>query len=346
MPGVSTGPAIPLRSLLVLGLAVLAAHLWLLRATGGPVRPRSPSAAPVFVTRGIAAPAPRVAELQPVRDLETTRPQAGRPHPSPPAPAKTRLAPPVATEAMVEGVQPVELLPVAAATVAAPHPETAASVAAPPLRFSLPGSARLHYQVTATVRHMQLQGEGELIWRHDASSYDARLEIRTPLLPSRIQHSAGLISAEGLAPVRFSDKARSEEAVHFQRDQGKVTFSNNRPDAPLLAGTQDRLSVMLQLGAMVAGEPRKFPAGTVISVPTAGTREAEPWLFKVEGEEDLHLPGGKVGTLRLTRNPRHEFDQKLELWLAPAMAYVPVRLRLTQPNGDWIDQQWSSTDRR
>ena len=49
--------------------------------------------------------------------------------------------------------------------------------------------------------------------------------------------------------------------------------------------------------------------------------------------------------LKLTRSPRKEFDQKVELWLAPGMDYVPVRLRLTQPNGDSVDQQWSSTDR-
>jgi hypothetical protein len=96
---------------------------------------------------------------------------------------------------------------------------------------------------------------------------------------------------------------------------------------------------------MVAGDPRQFPAGTLISIQTASVREAEPWLFTVEGEEELQLPGGKVGTLKLTRNPRLEFDQKVELWLAPGMDYVPVRLRLTQPNGDSVDQQWSSTDR-
>ena len=65
----------------------------------------------------------------------------------------------------------------------------------------------------------------------------------------------------------------------------------------------------------------------------------------MEAGEQLQLPGGNVATLKLTRNPRKEFDIKVELWLAPGMDYVPVRLRLTQPNGDWLDQQWSSTDR-
>jgi hypothetical protein len=103
---------------------------------------------------------------------------------------------------------------------------------------------------------------------------------------------------------------------------------------------------MLQLGAMIAGAPSRFPAGTVISIPTASTREAEPWQFTVEGPDEVELPGGKLPAIKLIRNPRREFDQKVELWLATGMDYVPVRLRLTQANGDWVDQQWSSTDRR
>lgn len=203
----------------------------------------------------------------------------------------------------------------------------------------------LRYKVVAQVRSQAWAGAGELVWRHDGESYEARMEISAPLLPTRTQRSTGRVTAEGLAPLRFSDKGRSEEAAHFERDKGKVSFSSNRPDAPLLAGAQDRLSVMLQLGAMIAGEPKKFPPATTIAIQTAGTRDAEPWLFMVEGEEELDLPGGKVAALKLTRMPRKEFDQKVELWLAPAMDYVPVRLRLTQPNGDSADQQWSSTDR-
>jgi hypothetical protein len=102
---------------------------------------------------------------------------------------------------------------------------------------------------------------------------------------------------------------------------------------------------LLQHAALMGGEPGRYPPGSSISIQTAGTRDAEPWVFTVEGPEQLELPGGKVGALKLVRNPRKEFDQKVELWLAPGMAYAPVRLRLTQPNGDWVDQQWSSTDK-
>jgi hypothetical protein len=231
-----------------------------------------------------------------------------------------------------------DIVPVAAA---APVP----AAASPRAAFSMPPSMKLHYEVTAQARGIALRGDGELQWRHDGNRYEARLEISSPLLPKRSQQSTGAITAEGLAPERFSDKARSEEAAHFDREGGKVTFSSNRPEAALLPGAQDRLSVTLQLGAMIAGEPKKFPPGTGISIQTASARDAEPWVFTVEGVESLALPGGTVSALKLTRNPRKEFDQKVELWLATGMDYVPVRLRLTQPNGDWVDQQWSSTDR-
>jgi hypothetical protein len=334
-----------MRALLILGLAVLSAHLWLLDAASGPVRVRDRVVAPTFITRSIASVPPvAVPEAAPERAAAPTLTRARAASPKSPS---ARLSESASTAGpSPERNEPVDPSPRAFLPVSE-HPPASASAAPTPtaLRFSIPASVRLHYQVTATARHLRLQGDGELVWRHDGASYDARLEISAPFLTPRIQHSTGLITAEGLAPLRFSDKARSEEAAHFQRDQGKVSFSSNRPDAPLLAGAQDRLSVMLQLGAMVGGDPHKFPAGTVISIQTASARDAEPWQFTVEGQDELELPGGKVAALKLIRNPRREFDQKVELWLAPGMDYVPVRLRLTQPNGDWVDQQWSSTDR-
>jgi hypothetical protein len=122
-------------------------------------------------------------------------------------------------------------------------------------------------------------------------------------------------------------------------------FSSNAPQLPLLAGAQDRLSVFMQLAAMLAAAPAKFPAGAVISLQTAGTRDAQPWLFTVEGDEELVLPGGTVPTRKLLRVPQREYDSRVELWLGTGMDYVPVRLRLTQPNGDSVDHQWAWTDR-
>jgi Protein of unknown function (DUF3108) len=320
------------RLLLAIAAAVLAAHLLLLWAGTGPLQLANPLASAALMTRTITAtpPAPPV------------QPE----HPPPAAPRRQRTAAveaapvvPVAEQATVPTVAPV---PPTEPPRQAPQAATAQAAAS---SFSIPGSVRLHYKVSAQSRGLLVHGVGELLWRHDGERYDAKLEVSAPLLPPRTQRSTGSITADGLAPLRFTDKGRSEQAANFQRDEGKVSFSNNQPDAPLLPGAQDRLSVMLQLGALIAGNPGKFGPGATIAIQTASTREAEPWVFTVEADEQLQLPGGNLATRKLTRNPRKEFDIKVELWLAPGMDYVPVRLRLTQPNGDWLDQQWSSTDR-
>ena len=213
------------------------------------------------------------------------------------------------------------------------------------MAFAVPGSVRLRYAVTGQSRGHAWTVGGELRWRHDGEQYEARLEYSSPLLPTRTQQSSGRITAEGLAPKRFSDKGRSEQATHFERESGYLVFSSNAPRVALLPGAQDRLSVFIQLASMLAAAPAKFSAGTAITLQTAGARDAEPWLFIVEAEELLELPGGTVATRKLVRNPRREYDIRVELWLGTTMDYVPVRIRLTQPNGDFVDQQWASTDR-
>jgi hypothetical protein len=178
----------------------------------------------------------------------------------------------------------------------------------------------------------------ELLWTQDGQDYQARLEVSALLLGARIQTSKGSLGAEGLMPSRFSDKTRTELAAHFQRDKGLITFSANSPDAPLLKGAQDRLSVVLQLSTLLAGDPTRFPVGTMLSFQTVSQREAEIWQFLVEKEELLQLPLGEVSAIKLNRKPRRDFDQHIELWFAPSMGYLPVRLRITNANGDMVDQ--------
>ncbi len=224
----------------------------------------------------------------------------------------------------------------------------ASAPATPAMAVAIPAPVRLLYAVTGQSRGKAYAAEGQLLWRHDGTQYEARLDYSTPSMRSRTQQSSGLITAEGLTPQRFSSdrgSGRGEQATHFQRDSGTLLFSSNAPPQPLLPGAQDRVSVFLQLAAMLAAAPAKFPAGSGIAVHTVGTRDAQPWLFTVEGDEALDLPGGRVATLKLVRQPRGDYDIRVELWLGTAMDYVPVRIRLTQANGDFVDQQWTSTDR-
>jgi hypothetical protein len=346
--------AVPWRRLAPLAIAVLAVHGVLLGIAWNEQVQAPHPAARAFDTRTVVAAAPVAAPVQVAAPAPVPEPAPAPTHPrhaqqATPAPAEhlpraTPAPAPVAPKPDAPRNEPVRREASAEPPAAPAAPAaSAASPAVPALALLAP--ARLRYAVTAQRSGFSLSGEAELRWRHDGQQYEAQLEVRSPLLPTRMQRSTGRITPEGLAPTTFVDKARNEQATHFDRAGGRLIFSNNQPGVPITAGMQDRLSVVLQLVAMVAGDPARYPPGTDILVPTASTKEAEPWVFNVENEEDLRLPGGTVRALKLHRRPRKPYDQTVELWLAPRMDYAPVRIRLTNANGDTVDQRWSSTDK-
>jgi hypothetical protein len=201
----------------------------------------------------------------------------------------------------------------------------------------VPASVKLIYEVQTNKFPYSLNGE--LVWVNVDRTYQASLMFGA-FGQKRIQTSRGQIGESGLRPDRFSDKYRSEVAAHFNRQEGKVTFSANTPDAPLLAGAQDRLSVLIQLAALVASAPERFAPATTLTIQTVGPRDADLWLFTVGGTETLTLPGGTLEVVKLTRNPREAYDQQVDIWLAPKLGYLPARIRITEANGDYIDQKW------
>lgn len=204
---------------------------------------------------------------------------------------------------------------------------------------AIPGSVRLRYDVAGSVRGREYEARGELTWLHDGSRYEARLEISALFLGARVQTSQGAIGPNGLEPTRFHDRARREQATHFERDKGRISFSGNSPPAPLLPLAQDRLSVFMQLAALLAGDPARYPVGAQIALPTAGPRESDLWTFRVLGEETVTVRGEGTRAVHLARLPQRDFEPRLDLWYAPSWSWMPVRIRLQQTNGDVIDQR-------
>jgi hypothetical protein len=211
-------------------------------------------------------------------------------------------------------------------------PDTAVTPFTPTV-LGVPQPSVMHYEVTLRSRGLTVQGQARLDWWHNGQQYDLRLELSAPGLRERVQHSAGQITEEGLAPDRFSDKSRGEQATHFDRSKQRLVFSNNRPEA-LAAGKQDPPE---RRGAAVHAAGRRsgpLRAGTQIAIPTASTREAEDWVFRVEGEEDLDLPGGHLRAPQAgTACPAGSSTRRWNCGWLPARITPPVRLRLTNPDG-------------
>ena len=356
----------------ILAALVLAAHVWVLQtspARFGPQLETTPVRALPFVTRRIeaAAPEPAPLALPPLPLQEKPKAKAKS---SPPLNFKKKevetqvpLAQP-AIESIAESSpalapEPVlEIQPHAAsastadATATAPIPAASTPPPASPTSpaytavtaMTLPASARLVYKTTGNAKGMTYHAKSELSWKNLGSTYEASMSVSALFLGSRSMASTGQLDGQGLAPTRFSDTSRSEVAAHFEPEKNQITFSANTPPALWIKGGQDRVSVFLQLGGMLAGNPAGFPVGATITLYTIGPREADTWTFLVEAEEQIKLPWGDLATLKLTRRPRREYDQKVEIWYTPSLGYLPVRNKITQFNGDFVDQQLSELE--
>jgi len=330
-------------ALLLLVTATLLLHVALLggsdwRATHD--TPARPHAAPVQVrsvtlpqAEVVVAEKPAGPPQQRVMPMKAHVPPVAAPSPAPIAVAQ---APPVLeTPGSDEPTTPapdVALL----AEVAAKQSPLAGDTDVPVYRTEPPPPMTLRYDL----RRGMFSGQGELHWRPSGERYEARLEARIGGIDILTQTSQGQIDAAGIAPNRFTDKRRRDtRAANFQRDKGLITFSGPRTEYPLLPGSQDRLSWMIQLGAITNAEPQHATPGGKVSMFVVGSRgDGELWVFRFVAQEIVDTPAGPVHAVKFTREPRRAYDTLAEIWLDPLRFHLPVRAKLTvAPDGASLD---------
>ena len=238
------------------------------------------------------------------------------------APAQAEPSPASApTLAPAEAAAP-EAAP--AVTRAASGTFLAAGEEPPPVyRTVLPAPVTLRYEV----RRGFLRGSGEIRWQPSGDRYELHLAARIAGITLLAQTSQGEIGASGLAPVRFLDQRarRAAQAANFKSDSGTITFSGPSTEWPLLAGTQDRLSWMIQLVGIVAADPERATEGGRISMVLVGARgEASVRTLRFVGRENGETASGSVPALKFVVDARSAYDTSYEIWLDPARGYLPV----------------------
>ena len=214
-------------------------------------------------------------------------------------------------------------------------PDTPDTRPVPVYATALPSAATLHFEL----RRGSQSGQAVMAWRPGESAYELTLDSSAFGVQALGSASRGAFDAAGMAPERYVDKRRGREvrAANFQREANLISFSGPPQTLPLSPGSQDRLSWMLQLPAILQANPALASAGAQVQMRVVGSRgEADVWVFTVQGFEDLQLPAGPVqAALHLQRLPRRPYDTLVEIWLDPARQHLPVRARLgIRPNGD------------
>jgi len=207
-----------------------------------------------------------------------------------------------------------------------------------------PPSADLSYSISARQRGFSLNGDATLTWRVSDSKYSIGAESRVAMLGKLTEnHSQGALDSFGLAPAEFTEKRfrKEQESATFDRGSKTITFSDGKQTYPIKGGEQDRVSISWQLVGVARAAKDKFKPGSVWQFFVVGPRDADPWTFRVVDREKVQA-GAAIGTVDAVHvqrdTPPGSKAQTLDLWLAPAQDWYPVKLRFTDNDRDYIEQ--------
>ncbi len=212
--------------------------------------------------------------------------------------------------------------------------------------FEWPASTRVTYSLTGNYRG-EVSGQAQVEWIRLDDRYQVNLDLLVgpefaPLITRRMT-SEGSIAASGLVPARY---AEDTQVVFRERRRVSVGFE---PDAVVLAdgqrrerleGVQDTASQFIQLTYLFSTRPELLRVGSTVAFPLALPRTMDRWTYDVVEEQSLVTPFGRLQAFHLKprpRGPRKANELSAEIWIAPDLRYLPVRIRIEQDAATFID---------
>jgi hypothetical protein len=201
-----------------------------------------------------------------------------------------------------------------------------------------PPPFRLGYDVQATRGMLAISGDNELRFERDGARYTLVSDTTAAPLYAARQSSRGTVGRHGLVPHEYAESRtrRPEAKVTFDWDAREVALGASGTRAPVQPRLQDRLSLLLEVGRLY--QPG---AQAPFEVPVAGVRRVEPYAFAPGAREALDVPAGRYDTVKMVH-----LGERLEIWIAPALCGLPVRVRYRDEHGLVIDNTLKSVELR
>ena len=142
------------------------------------------------------------------------------------------------------------------------------------------------------------------------------------------QRSEGSLTAEGLQPDKFwGEKGeRLQPPVRFDWPQKQLMLPAGAVELPMQ--TQDLLSFPFHLAMLVQEGASEWV------LPVTNGKKLRNYRFQVIGRESLKVAAERMETLRLQGSRSGEGS--LDVWLAPARNWLPVRIRTQDQKGKVI----------
>lgn len=203
-----------------------------------------------------------------------------------------------------------------------------AAQAAPPARVEI---------ASQIIRNGSAVAEVVYRMQHDGRAYELTETWQGKgifaLRGSAKRTSRGVVSAEGLRPLEFTDERTGRRTARAQFDwKAKTVTMQYRGDPrsePLPAHAQDRLSFMF---GFAFAPPH---SGSRFVFDLLDGRGQSQHVYAVDGRAQLKIPAGEFNAVKLVRP---DTDEVVEIWLAPELSYLPVRVLAVNKDGTRYDQ--------
>lgn len=204
-----------------------------------------------------------------------------------------------------------------------------------------PASTRLNYQIEGWYRGA-IQGNAQVEWLRQGTRYQVHLDVSLGAgVLRRRMSSEGRITPQGLAPLRYEEETRPligqvrRRDMAFEGDEVRLADGHRVPALPAL---QDTASQFVHLIFLLTTQPALRQAGAVVEFNLALPNRADRWVYDIGPTEQLYLPVGAVDAFHVRpRRPAASGELSVQMWMAPNLQMMPVRIRIEQDTETWID---------
>ncbi|WP_010113632.1 DUF3108 domain-containing protein, partial [Burkholderia oklahomensis] len=209
--------------------------------------------------------------------------------------------------------------------------------ASPGVKFALPPSGELQYD---TFYNGMQNMPGTIRWQTDGRSYSLYVSMPMPFVGPYTYESRGRVDAFGIAPERYVETRgrRPPDFAIFNRETKQIVFTSTPNSVALPDGAQDRFSMLMQLAGLVGGDPDAYRPGVTREFFVVDRDSGETWPITTIGDETISTSAGSLDARHFMRLPRRAGDtRRIDIWLAPSLDWLPVRMVQTEPNGSQIE---------
>ena len=155
------------------------------------------------------------------------------------------------------------------------------------------------------------------------------------LLGSARRVSQGRIADGVLRPREFFDERSGRDTARawfdWKRNVITMQYKGEKKTKGLEPGAQDRLSFLLALSLL----PGRAQGA---SYQIADGKGVSHHRYELKERERIKTPAGEFDTVRVERVRKPKDKDRVELWLAVEIGYIPVRLLDVEEDGARYDQ--------